>query len=117
MNSELDQTHPLETFELTSNHNFFLPPPFFQIQPVMAYMTIATDLHNLRTFKVDASLGWPSGYENEMILTAIYQSMEVHAQIRGDTSRIRVSGVREIPSHTESSKVSHPRILKVYEPH
>ena len=109
MNSELAETHPLETFELTSNHNFFLPPAFIPIQPVMAYMTIATDLHNLCTFKADASLGWRSSHENRMILAAIYQSMEVHAQIRGDTSRIRVSGV--VPS-TDSPKVSHPRTLK-----
>ena len=113
MNSKLDQTHPLETFELTSYYNAISLPNSFRIQPAMAYMTIATGLHNLRTFRIDDSLGWRSGYENKMVLAAIYQSLEVYAQIRGDTRRIRVSGVKQISNHTSSTRVSHPRYPKI----
>ena len=99
MSSELHQEHPLKTWELTSNPNVFYPPLDFPIQPVMVYLTIATNLHNLRTFRVNDALGWWSNCERRMILAAIYQSMEQSAQIRGDTSKIDVSEVTWVSNH------------------
>ena len=100
MSSELDLDHPLETLELTHNYHAIRPPASFRIQLVMAYLAIATILFNLRTFRVDDALGWWSCHEKRMILAAIYQTMEHSAQIRGNTSKIDVSGVRGISNHT-----------------
>lgn len=96
---EFDQRHPLETLVLNCDepHGVLRLDPMKEIDPHMVLVTIALQLHNLRTFKVDDAMGWWMSLEQRQILYKGYWIMRHRAQLRGDQRPIRFMGSGEKP--------------------